>query len=136
MTALAGISYDFGPSTITKNHLASLENNTHYFPKGYGHPPDAKFVPDPRANEAVVFEDFFTVGLRMPPHPILVGILHKFWVQLHQLTPNAIVQTNKFISVVTSCGGCPIADVFAHHYELHYQNRKIHLARCDITLVA
>jgi hypothetical protein len=34
--ALAGISYDFAQSTITKICLGSLENNAHYFLKGYG----------------------------------------------------------------------------------------------------
>jgi hypothetical protein len=50
----------------------------------------------------VVFEDFFTDGLRMPLHPVLLDILHKFQVQLHQLMPNAIIQTSKFIWAVTS----------------------------------
>jgi hypothetical protein len=34
---------------------------------------------------------------------------------MHQLMPNAIVQINKFIWAVTSCGGHPTADVFALH---------------------
>jgi hypothetical protein len=75
----------------------------------------------------MVFKDYFTTGLRMPPHPVLLDILRKFRVLLHQLTLNAIVQIGKFIWAVTSCGGHPIRDVFAHHYELHYQNKKIHL---------
>jgi hypothetical protein len=81
-------------------------------------------VPDPKKDEAVVFEDFFVVGLRIPLHPILLEILQKFHVQLRQLTPNAIVQINKFVWAVTSCGGHPTAEVFAHHYELHYQNKR------------
>jgi hypothetical protein len=76
--ALPGISYDFGSSTIMKARLASLENNTHYFLKGYGRPPGAESIPDPRVNKAMVFEDFFAVGLCMPPHPVLVDILRKF----------------------------------------------------------
>jgi hypothetical protein len=74
-----------------------LESVAHYFPKGYDRPPGVEFVPDPREKEAVVFEDFFIAGLRMPPHPIIVDILRKFWVQLHQLTPNTIIQIRKFI---------------------------------------
>jgi hypothetical protein len=34
-TALAGISYDFRPSKITKTHIGSMENYAHYFLKGY-----------------------------------------------------------------------------------------------------
>jgi hypothetical protein len=45
----------------------------------------------------VVFEDLFAAGLGMLLHPVLVDILRKFWVQLHQLTPNAIIRIGKFI---------------------------------------
>jgi hypothetical protein len=55
---------------------------------------------------------------------------------LHQLTPNAIVQIGRFIWAVTSCGGCPTTDVFAQHYELHYQNKKVHLEGSETTLAA
>jgi hypothetical protein len=78
VATLARISYDFGQSTVTKTRLRSLESYTRYFPKGYDHPPGAEYVSDPRENEVVVFKDFFTVGLRMPPHPVHVDILHKF----------------------------------------------------------
>jgi hypothetical protein len=72
----------------------------------------------------------------MPPHPVLVDTLCKFHVQLHQLTLNAIVQISKFIWAVTSCGGHPTVDVFAQHYELHYQHKKVHLEGCTTTLAA
>jgi hypothetical protein len=78
-------------------------------------------VPKPRANEAVVFEDLFTVVLHMPPHLMLAGNLQKFRVQLHQLTPNAIVQIGKFIWTVSSSEGHPTTDVFTRHYQLHYE---------------
>jgi hypothetical protein len=84
----------------------------------------------------VVFEDFFAASLHMPSHPVLVDILSKFWVQLHQLTPNTIIQIGKFIWVVTSCRGHPTADVFTHHYELHYQNKKVLLHGFETTFTA
>jgi hypothetical protein len=84
----------------------------------------------------VVFEDFFTDGLRMPLHPVLLDILHKFQVQLHQLMPNAIIQTSKFIWAVTSYWGHPNAEAVAHHYELHYQKKKIHLVGSDTSFSA
>jgi hypothetical protein len=93
-------------------------------------------VPDPRPDEAITFEDFFAARLRMPPHLVLLDILRKFRVQLHQLMPNAIIHISKFIWVVTSCGGHPTADVFAQHYELHCQNKKIQLEGSESTLVA
>jgi hypothetical protein len=131
--ALAGINYDFGKSWVTKAHIASLDSVAHYFLKGYGWAPGAESIPDPLDNEAVVFKDFFAAGLCMPPHPVILDIWCKFWVQLHQLTPNAIVQISKFIWTVTSYGGHPTISIFAHHYDLHYQNKKIHLEGPDTT---
>jgi hypothetical protein len=49
---------------------------------------------------------------------------------------NAIVQINKVVWTITSCRGHPTADVFAHHYELHYQNKKIHLEGSKTTFTA
>jgi predicted metal-binding protein len=133
---VAGISNDFGQSNITKTRLGLMESYAHYFPKGHGRHLGIESVPEPRANEAIIFKDLFAAGLHMPLHLVLVDILCKFCIQLHHLTPNAIVQISKFIWAVTSCGGCPTANVFAQHYELHYQNKKIHLEGCETTLVA
>jgi hypothetical protein len=82
---------------MTKTRLAMFKNHDHYFPKGYSRAPDVEFVPVPRADEAILFEDFFITGLRMPPHLVPLDILHKFQVQLYQLTPNDIVHISKFI---------------------------------------
>jgi hypothetical protein len=82
-------------------------------------------VPELNPDEAIVFEEFFATGLRMPPHPAFTGILLKFWVQLHQLTPNAIAQMSKYFWAVLSFGGEPSSDGFAKCYELYYQPKKI-----------
>jgi hypothetical protein len=134
--ALADVSYDFGQSTVTRARIISLENSTRYFPKGFARPAGMESVLDHKENEAVVFKDFFVARLRIPSHLVLLGILWKFQVQLHQLMPNVIVQISKFIWAVTSCRGCPTANVFAQHYELHYQHKKIHLEGSDTTFVA
>jgi hypothetical protein len=82
-------------------------------------------VLEPNRDEAVVFEDYFTAGLRMPPNLALVEIIMKFKIQRHQLTPNVVVQLSKFLWAVASCGGKPTMEVFVKHYELHYQQKKI-----------
>jgi hypothetical protein len=112
--ALAGITYNFGQSTMMKTHLVTLRNHGHYFPKGYSRAPIVLSVPAPQADEIIKFKDFFTAGLHVPPHLVLLDILRKFWVQLYQVTLN----------------------VFAQHYELHYQNKKIQLEGSDSTLAA
>jgi hypothetical protein len=63
---------------------------------------------------------------------VLADILLKFQVQLHQLTPNAIIQLSKYIWAVTSFEGVPSADGFAKRYELHYQSRKMEVDRAEV----
>jgi hypothetical protein len=46
--ALAGMSYDFGQSKITKACLMSLESFTRHFPKGCARPLGAESIPDPQ----------------------------------------------------------------------------------------
>jgi hypothetical protein len=51
----AGITYDFGVSSVMKARIGSMENYACYFPKGYGRAPGTELVPEPRVNEAIVF---------------------------------------------------------------------------------
>jgi hypothetical protein len=95
------------------------------FAKGGARAPGEENIPKLEDDEVVIFEEFFTAGLRMPPHPVLADILLKFQVQLHQLTPNAIAQLSKYFWAVTSFGGIPSGDGFAKRYELHYQLKKM-----------
>jgi hypothetical protein len=72
-----------------------------------------------------VFEAFFTVGLRLPVHHFVAEVLQRFDVQIHQLTPNAMVALAKHVWAVTSYGGQPSVEVFARNYCLHWQKRKV-----------
>jgi hypothetical protein len=47
------------------------------------HEPGEETVSELDADESIVFEEFFAVGLWMPPHPAFTDILLKCWVQLH-----------------------------------------------------
>jgi hypothetical protein len=73
----------------------------------------------------VVFEAFFTAGLRLPAHHFVVEVLQRYEVQIHQLTPNAVVALAKYVWAVTSYGGQPSVEVFAKNYCLHWQKRKV-----------
>jgi hypothetical protein len=66
-------------------HNPSIRVST-YFAEGSAHEPGEETVSEP----AVVFEEFFTMGLRMPPHLAFTEILLKYRVQLHQWTLNAV----------------------------------------------
>jgi hypothetical protein len=117
-------SYYFGPSMITVSHIREMIDHG-YFVEGMGRVPTEETILVHVVDEAVIFEEFFTTGLRMPPHPVLSDILLKFQVQLHQLTPNANGQLSKCIWAVASFGGVPSTDSFTKRYEFHYQSKKM-----------
>jgi hypothetical protein len=73
----AGMAFDFGSSTIGKDWIRTMEG-LRYFPKGSARALGSELVPEPRVDEAVVFEDLFAAGLCMPPHLVLTDILQKF----------------------------------------------------------
>jgi hypothetical protein len=76
--ALAGMSYDFGQSTMMRARVTVLESFARYFSNGFTRPPGVESDQDPQENEVVLFEDFFAT-----PHLILLDILRKFQVRLH-----------------------------------------------------
>ena len=94
-----------------------------YFGDGVGRVPGAEEIPEPEG-ELVVFEAFFIAGLRLPAHRFVMEVLRRFKVQVHQLTPNAMVALAKYVWAVTSYGGQPTVEFFAKTYYLHWQKRK------------
>jgi hypothetical protein len=72
----AGITFDFGSSTIGKDQIWTMEGLRN-FAKGSTRPPGSKSVPEPQVDEVVVFEDLFATRLHMPPHLTLTDILQK-----------------------------------------------------------
>jgi hypothetical protein len=77
-------SYFFGPLAVTVSCIRGMIDND-YFAEGMACEPKEETIPEPNFDEAVLFEEFFTTDLRMPPHPVLDDILLKFQVQIHQL---------------------------------------------------
>jgi hypothetical protein len=84
----------FRPSTMSIRQIHRMVDGD-CFIDGMDHEPGEETVPEPWDDEAVVFEEFFTAGLRMPSHPVLATILLKYQIQVHQLMPNAVVQLSK-----------------------------------------
>jgi hypothetical protein len=74
--------YYFGASTITLGKTNEMVKKG-YFADGEARVPRVEAIPEPDNDEAIVYEDFFVPGLRMPPHPTLVDILLHFQAQLH-----------------------------------------------------
>jgi hypothetical protein len=64
----------------------------------------AEEVSEPEG-DLVVFEAFFAAGLRLPAHQFVGEVLRRFDIQVHQLTPNAVVALAKYVWATTSYGG-------------------------------
>lgn len=72
-------TFDFGSSLMTKAAIGDL-CAAGYFPEGRARPPGDETVPLPEKNEAMVFKDLFTCGLRSPVIPFLRLVLESFRV--------------------------------------------------------
>jgi hypothetical protein len=113
-----GDTVEFGVSRMSSVHVQDMQQ-LGYFGGGVGRVPGAEEVPEPEG-ELVVFEAFFIADLRLPTHRFVSEVLQKFKVQVHQLTPNAVVALAKYVWATTSYGGQPSVEVFAKQYCLHW----------------
>jgi hypothetical protein len=119
----AGDTVDFGVSRMSSARVQDMQR-LGYFGGGVARVPGTEEVPEPEG-ELVVFEAFFAAGLRLPAHRFVGEVLGRFNVQIHQLTPNAVVALSKYVWATTSYGGQPLVEVFAKYYCLHWQKRMI-----------
>jgi hypothetical protein len=118
-----GDTVEFGVSWISSVRIQDMQQ-LGYFGSGVGCVPGVEEVPEPEG-KLVIFKAFFTAGLRLPAHRFVAEVLRRFKVQVLQLTPNAVVALAKYVGATTSYGGQPSVEVFAKHYCLHWQKRKI-----------
>jgi hypothetical protein len=90
---------DLGKSTVSKADMTMM-TKLGYFreaDKGLVRFGGEETIPKPENDEVVVFKSFFKAGLRFPLHGMIVEVLEKFGIYLHQLTPNAIVRLSVYI---------------------------------------
>jgi hypothetical protein len=90
-----GHTVEFGTSRISSVCILEMQW-LGYVGDGVGRAPCAEEVPEPEG-ELVVFEAFFVAGLRLPTHRFVVEVLRRFELQVHQLTPNAVVAQAKYV---------------------------------------
>jgi hypothetical protein len=118
-----GHTVEFGVSRISSVRVQDM-HRLGYFGNGVGRVLGVEEIPESEG-EMVVFEAFFTAGLRLPAHCFVVEVLRRYDVQIHQLTPNVVVALAKYVWAVTSYSGQPSVEFFAKNYCLHWQKRKI-----------
>jgi hypothetical protein len=119
-------SFVFGESNVTADVIKEYETDG-FFPIDDAHPPYVEQVPTPEANEVVVFRGIFTCGLRFPYDPIMPSILEKFFVKIHQLTPNSFLEISKFFWIMKTFGCKFGADIFTRLFELVIEKDVIKL---------
>jgi hypothetical protein len=91
----SGHIVEFGISRISSVRVQDMQQ-LGYFGNGVGRVPRAEEIPE-LEGEIVVFEVFFITGLRLPAHHFVVEVLQRYDVQIHQLTPNAMVALAKYV---------------------------------------
>lgn len=82
-------------------------------------------VPEPKPYEAVVFHDFFVVGLRFPCENLLSEVLERFNLQLHQLTPNAFSRLGIFAMALKMMGCQLNVNTFTRYYESQLHEKVV-----------
>lgn len=81
-------------------------------------------MPKPRPYEAVVFRDFFAAGLKFPLDNFVSMVLERFNLQLHQLTPNAILRLGCFVMAHKMYGREPSVEAFTKYYKVPQRRGK------------
>jgi hypothetical protein len=105
MELLPGHKVEFGMSMISFGHVHEMQH-LGYFGSSVGRSPGAEEVPEQEI-QLVVFEAFFSAGLRLLAHQFISEVLKRCEVQLHQLTMNVMVVLAKFIWVEATYGVSP-----------------------------
>jgi hypothetical protein len=108
---------EFGRSTVIEDDMPKLMK------LGYFSEAKKKLIrfsgeeitPKPEKDEVVVFKSFFKAGLRFPLNEMIVDVLEKFGIYLHQLTPNAIVRLSVYIWALRSQGQNRLSKASAGH---------------------
>jgi hypothetical protein len=79
--------------------------------------------PHPEGDEVVVYRSFMKARLCFPLHKMLVKVLKTFEINLHQLTPEALIIVGVFIWAMRSQGLESDARCFCNIHELSYQTK-------------
>jgi hypothetical protein len=81
----------FGKSTVKKGHIETMKG-IYFHDVSIMRSGGENNVPLPEADEVVVFKSFMEAGLRFPLHRMLVAVLNRFEIYLHQFTPKTLIK--------------------------------------------
>jgi hypothetical protein len=86
----------FGKSTIKRGRIEAMKGK-YFRDTTIVRAGGENTVPLPKPDEVVVYKGFMKAGLRFPMHKMLVEVLKRFEIYLHQLTPEALIKIGVFI---------------------------------------
>jgi hypothetical protein len=112
----------FGKSTIRQGQIEAMKGK-YFHDVSIVRAGGEDIVPLPEGDEVVVFRSFMKAGLRFLLHKLLVKVLKKFEIYLHQVTPEALIRVRVFIWAMRSQGLEPDARCFCNIHELSYQTK-------------
>jgi hypothetical protein len=114
----------FGKSTVKQGQIEAMKGK--YFRDiSIARAGGENIVPIHEADEVVVLKGFMKAGLWFPLHKMLVELLRRFEIYLHQLTPKALIKIAGLIWAMRSQGLDPDVDYFCNIHELSYQTKAI-----------
>jgi hypothetical protein len=102
---------NFGKSTVKKGHIEAMKGK-YFHDVSIARAGVENSVPLPKKDEVV-----------LPLHKMLVEVLKRFEIFLHQLTPEALIIVGVFIWAIWSQGLEPYADCFCNIHDLSYQTK-------------
>jgi hypothetical protein len=114
---------EIGGSTLKERDLQAMRKLGYFSNTVNVRLPGEETTPKPGKDEVVVYKSFFKAGLWLPMYKMILKVLQRYEVYMHQLTPNAMVRLCVFIWAVRSQGGHTDADAFCKVHDLHYQTK-------------
>jgi len=123
--SMAAITFEFGESTIRPQDIADMVE-VGFFKEGRAKvPPAGQTVLMPEEEYTIVFRDFFTCGLQIPPYAFLRQVMEAFNIELQHFSPNGILTLSKFAWACESYGAVPYIDTFCSYFELQRHPKKV-----------
>ena len=102
--SLKKVDCDWGKSPVRPQELEDLRERALLPPLEEMNTcaPGKDTVPSPCDDERVCFVDFLPRGFGFPLHPFLHGLLYVYGIQIHDLTPNGVLNLASFF-VLCEC---------------------------------
>jgi hypothetical protein len=110
---------NFGKSMVKKGHIEAMKGR-YFHDVSIVRAGEENSISVPEKDEVVVFLSFMKAGICFPLHKMLVEVLKRFEIYLHQLTPEALVRIGVFIWAVKSQGLEPNANCFCNIHQILY----------------